>query len=67
MGYFPKTNVKVSNRGDVFQITVAGESRVDTHDMVRKLLSAVLSNEDLELIDCEIATCQACRSQPTSQ
>jgi hypothetical protein len=57
----------VSNRGDVFQISVSGESRFETHDMVRQMLIAVLSNENRELIDCEIATCQACRSQSTSQ
>jgi hypothetical protein len=67
MDYFPKTTVKVSNRGDVFQITVTGESRQHSHLMIRGLLRAVLSNPDLEIIDCEVSTCQACHSQPTSQ
>jgi hypothetical protein len=67
MGYFPKTMLKVSNRGDVFRITVSGESRSDTHDLVRQMLIAVISNEDRQLIDCEIATCQACRFQSTPQ
>jgi hypothetical protein len=62
-----KTTVDIKRRGDVFEITVAGNSEDGIRRAVRAFVNSLLGSKQHDLEGCQITTREAVSScQPTS-
>jgi len=54
-----KTTVDIKRRGDLFEITVAGDSEDGIRKAVRAFVDSLLANKEQDLEGCQITTCPA--------
>lgn len=54
-----KTTVDIKRLGDLFEITLAGDSDRGIRRVLHDLVNSLLDNKEQDLVGCQITTCPA--------
>jgi len=54
-----KTTVDIKRHGDLFEITLTGESEHGIRRVIKGLVDSLLENKEQDLVGCQITVCPA--------